>query len=215
MSFDQVRQTLLEELAIDLVIDVGANAGQYATRVRAAGYRGSIVSLEPLHDAYQQLLEAAETDPLWATHNLAAGPTVAETVIHVAGNSYSSSLLPMAERHVQAAPESVYVTDQRIGMVTLDSMGLIEDEDRAMLKMDTQGSELQVLAGASHTLGQVEIVETEMELVPLYVGQPLATDVCVVLRDAGFVPVALDVAFADPTTGELLALDGLFRRVAS
>ena len=100
-------------------------------------------------------------------------------------------------------------------MVTLDSMRLIGDAGRAMLKMDTQGTELQVLAGASRSLSQVYIIETEMELVPLYVGQPLATDVCAVLRDAGFVPVALDVAFADPTTGELLALDGLFRRASS
>ena len=38
----------LERQAIDAVVDVGANAGQYAARLRAAGWRGPILSIEPI-----------------------------------------------------------------------------------------------------------------------------------------------------------------------
>lgn len=57
---------------------------------------------------------------------------------------------------------------------------------------------------------RVEVIEVELSLVPLYDGQDLAPTVCQMLRSEGFVPLALDVAFTDPTTGEILCLDGLF-----
>ena len=38
----------LERQAVDAVIDVGANLGQYATRLREAGWRGPVLSIEPI-----------------------------------------------------------------------------------------------------------------------------------------------------------------------
>ena len=86
-------------------LDVGANTGQFAQDLRASGYRGHIVSFEPLSDAHAALLVTASWDPLWDVADrcaVGAGDRWAE--INIAGNSYSSSLLPMLDLHREAAP---------------------------------------------------------------------------------------------------------------
>ena len=42
------RIKLLDSYSIDLILDVGANTGQYAARMRGIGYAGEIVSFEPM-----------------------------------------------------------------------------------------------------------------------------------------------------------------------
>ena len=50
-----LRARLLASERIDLLLDVGANEGQYALRMRRAGFQGRIVSFEPLSDAFAAL----------------------------------------------------------------------------------------------------------------------------------------------------------------
>jgi hypothetical protein len=87
-------------LQIDLLLDVGANIGQYVIENRQQGYLGQVVSFEPLPQAYDTLLENAAGDPLWMLQaRCAVGSAIGETVIHISKNSYSSSLLPMLASH--------------------------------------------------------------------------------------------------------------------
>lgn len=207
------RLRLLREREVEIVFDVGANAGQYASRLREDGYEGVIVSFEPLAEAYERLEGAAAADPKWHTMRVALAEEPGTATIHVSANSYSTSFLPITGRCVDAAPGAAYVGTELVDVATLDLLAL--PPGAAMLKIDVQGTEPSVLRGAREFLRQVEAVEAELSLVPLYKGQDLAPAVCQLLRNEGFVPVALDVAFADPTTGEILCLDGLFARVRS
>src|SRR5262245_4945741 len=50
---------------VDLVLDIGANTGQWASELRRAGYRGDIISFEPLSSAHEQLEKNAHNDPRW------------------------------------------------------------------------------------------------------------------------------------------------------
>lgn len=54
------------------------------------------------------------------------------------------------------------------------------------LKIDTQGSELDILKGASDVIKTVRSIEVEVEFNPMYIGQPLFHDVDRFLRDQGF-----------------------------
>ena len=87
------RRRLLERAGVDAVLDVGANIGQFAMELRAdLGWRGRIVSFEPLAAAHAMLAARAAEDGRWDAHPYALGDRDGSARIGVAGNSYSSSL---------------------------------------------------------------------------------------------------------------------------
>jgi FkbM family methyltransferase len=208
---------LLAERNTGLALDVGANDGAYVRALRAGGYRGRVVSFEPLSEAYRRLHEAAVDDPLWQCIRLALGADTGNAELHVAGNSSSSSLLPMTEHHRLGAPESAYVGSERVAVAPLDSFWgeLWQPGERIFLKLDVQGYEGQVLEGATKTLADVHVLQCELSLVPLYEGQSLLTDVVERLGGVGFELASLDSVFRDPRSGRLLQVDGLFVRSRS
>lgn len=204
-------------LGIRTLIDVGANSGQYATMVRAAGYEGHIVSCEPLSAPFAHLRANAARDPAWHTERLALGAEVGEVSVHIAGNSYSSSVLPMLDAHLDAAPESRYVADERAPMSTVDRLltGYTHLPDQLMLKIDVQGYEWEVLLGAEQTLSRLAAVQVELSMTPLYDGQRLMGDIVDLLTSAGLEPWALEPGFCDSRTGRMLQCDGIFVRPAA
>ena len=208
------RRSLLERYSVSVVIDVGANTGQFARTVRAEGYRGRVVSFEPVADAFDELARRAARDPAWDCRRLALGNRDGVAEIHVARNSVSSSLLTVLDRHVSAAPAARAARAERVPIARLDSVAgeLLPAAGAAYLKLDVQGSELDVLRGGEATLARVAAIEAELSLVPLYGGQPLFADVLDWLDVAGFNLVSLEQGFTDPGTGQLLQLEGLFVR---
>ena len=212
--FDRRRARLMEDNQVDLVLDVGASRGYYARTLRALGYCGSIVSFEPLPGSYATLEQRARDDASWTVEQVALGNSDGEAVIHVSGNSVSSSLLPMAGRHVAAAPEAGYVASENVPVARLDSVAgtYVGETTRAYLKMDVQGYEDQVLLGATDTLSQVVLVESELSLCHLYDGQMLCVDMIRLLAGLGFDLVAVEDAFVEAATGRTLQIDGIFAR---
>lgn len=208
------RRRLLEVHAIDTVLDVGANAGQFGRELRRLGFRGRLVSFEPLSVAFAQLERAARGDPQWQVHRHALGEAEGSQQIHVAANSESSSLLPMLPRHEAAAPQATYVGTERIEVRPLDAVfdSVCAGARRIYLKIDTQGYEQQVLRGAARSLEAIDTVQLEMSLVPLYEGQALFPELQADMNGRGYTLVALENAFGDGRTGQLLQVDAIFHR---
>ncbi len=146
---------------------------------------------------------------------MAIGSENGEADLHVAANSVSSSFLPMLETHLRNAPESRYVSTERVQVRTLDSLvlpDLLKSGKRTLLKIDTQGHEHKVLSGAAATLDLVDLIECELSLVPLYEGQYLFQDMIDLFRSRGFVPVYFEPGFGDTETGYCLQLESIFAR---
>jgi FkbM family methyltransferase len=200
---------------VDLVFDVGANIGQYGMRARDAGYRGRIVSFEPLPLAHELLTQVAKADKCWTVHPRAAvGSRPGKTEINISKNSYSSSILPMLATHSSAAPESVYIGKAATDVITLDSVFKIyrPGNERTFLKIDTQGFERVVLEGAERSLPQIIGVQLELSTVPLYENQSLYGHFLDYFEDRGFALWSLIPGFTDPGTGRMLQFDGIFVR---
>jgi len=210
-----VRDGFCESRRVNVIFDVGANTGQFALQLRAGGYRGKIVSFEPLFAAFHQLTEAAAHDPDWAVLNYALGSQEASADINVANNSWSSSLLDMLPAHTKAAPGSAYIGRERIMIKTLDSVfsDYCKSDDRAFLKIDTQGFTKRVLEGSEKSLASVRGLQIEMSLVQLYEGEPLIDELVSFLRGRGFTLVYVFPEFFDERTGQELQVNGLFFRL--
>ena len=205
----------LRTFDIDLVIDIGANNGQFAKELRAGGYSGRIVSFEPLTTAHRRLLQASKNDSAWQVHSRCAlGDHLGEIELNISGNSVSSSILPMLTAHSDAAPASTYLGSETAPLTTVDHAVLpyFEGAKAPFLKIDTQGYEWYVLDGALATLPKVRGIQVELSLVPLYEGQRLWRECIERLEAAGFVLWALQPVFIDPANGRTLQWDGLFFR---
>jgi FkbM family methyltransferase len=211
---DLRRVKLLRSEAIDLVLDVGANAGQYAQRLRGAGYEHRIVSFEPLAEAFAELQRAATADPLWEVRRLALGDQDGNAEIHVSANSWCSSLLEMGERHLQSAPDSAYTGAETVPLARLDSLWdeLVRGDERVFLKLDVQGFEMHVLRGVAEHLERLTGVQAELALTKLYEGDPPWREVIDHLEARGFQLAGLEPGFEDPRTGRMLQADGIFLR---
>jgi FkbM family methyltransferase len=208
------RLRIVEDNRVSVVIDAGANHGQFARELRQSGYQGRILSLEPLSTAFAALDAAARTDPLWECHRVAVADADGQAELHVAGNSVSSSLLAMEARHLEAAPASRYVASERVRTARLDALAddFLRDGDRIYLKLDVQGSESKAIEGARGLLAHVVAIETELSLVALYRNQTPFRDMLELLDAVGYDPVSLEPAYADPRNGHVLQVDGIFLR---
>jgi FkbM family methyltransferase len=208
----RLRAQTLEHLGVDLVLDVGANIGQFGGDVRAFGYTGDMVSYEPMREAFTQLEGAAAGDPRWTPVRSAIGAEAGELELHIAGNSISSSLLPMADRHADIAPLSVYVGAEKVPVERLDAIAAeaVTAATAPFLKIDTQGYESLVLDGAEGILDQLVGIELELSLVTLYEGQALMGEMVERMGDAGFGLWALSPGLVDTNAGQTLQMDGIF-----
>jgi FkbM family methyltransferase len=204
---------LLKKEQINLILDIGANTGQFASEIREAEYDGRIISFEPLSSAHAELKNRASKDPRWIiADRTAIGARKDSIEIHVSANSVSSSILNMLSTHSDAAPESGYMGTETVAVNPLDSLFKAGPDDRVAMKIDVQGYERQVLEGARGVLASSLVVISEMSLVPLYEGQILANEFWELMIADGFEAWSLEPGFRHPETKRMLQVDGIFVR---
>jgi FkbM family methyltransferase len=154
---DTLKQNLsnvFDSAAINCVIDVGANNGQYGTMLREISYSRRIVSFEPVAEAFEQLERNSRDDRDWEAVNIALGAE--ESVLEInrlKASDLSSFRQPNAYGNERFAKGMEFVERQQVEMKTLAQLweGVVGgiDEPRVFLKMDTQGFDLEVLNGGS------------------------------------------------------------------
>ena len=206
---------LLLHHKIELLFDVGANFGQYAMHTRESGYKGKIISFEPLPDAYEKILKNSKNDPLWTIHKRCAlGSGISKMEINISQNSQSSSILSMLHSHSSAAPESSYIGKTKTDVITLDSIfdSYRKNDEKILLKIDVQGFESEVLKGLALNLKNIFAVEIELSVVPLYEKQELCNYFFSFFEKNGFTLWSLVPVFQRDETGELLQFDAVFVR---
>jgi len=198
----------VKDLNLDVVVDVGANVGQFGVGLIDAGFKGRLISFEPLAAEHAQLTERARSFPNWqVASRVALGENDGELLIHRAGNSESSSFLPMLQKHIHEAPDSQVIGEERVAVRRLDRCPEVTKEaGNLFLKVDTQGYELRVLQGATGIMPRVAGLLLEASIVPLYEGCPLIAEVMDNLRQYGFEVADLYGAFASKD-GQMLQVN--------
>lgn len=209
------RIALLNHNQIDVIIDVGANIGQYGSEMRNLGFKGEIISFEPIKEAFQKLKKNAARDPNWKVYNFSIGERDGQTTINVSENSVSSSLLENLPQLIESAPEARFLKKETVEIKKLDSIfDTLNIRDKNIyLKIDTQGYEEMVLLGADKTLQFIKGIQIEMAFNPSYKGAIVYHEMKAKLRHLGFHLRALENGFYDKKTGEQLEVDGVFFKI--
>jgi FkbM family methyltransferase len=209
------KKQIFASYAIDTVLDIGANTGQFAEHLRHdLGYTGRIFSFEPQSRVFEELKANAEGDARWKVYKWALGEAASTAEINISRNSLGSSLLTVLPTFLKSAPNAVCVGKEVIQVKPLDSFfsDYCTTENNVYLKIDTQGFESRVLKGAERSLPQIDTVQMEMSLVPLYQDELLIHDMCTLMAGKGYTLVSLEGVFADSRSGQLMQVDGIFHR---
>lgn len=209
---------LLPKLGIDCLLDVGANHGQYGSMLRRSGYQGRIASFEPVKASFEILRARAAKDPQWSVFNYALGAKAGEQMIHVSRSTVMASFLDATEFSHKQFPDGMPVArDEKVTIRTLDEVfGLVTEglkAPRVFLKMDTQGFDLRVFAGAKRSLPLVRGLQTEISIQAIYEEMPDYLESLTTYTKAGFVMTGLYPVSRDKQTLALIELDCVMRRV--
>ncbi len=206
---------VLDRHGIGTVLDVGANAGQYARRLRRAGYIGRIVSFEPLTAVHASLTTAAVDDPMWeVAPRMALGDGDGSVTLNVSAESDMSSTLDFTDEMRTLLDDSGYVGTEQATLSRLETVfdRFVRPGARVLLKVDTQGTERQVVEGAGAALDRISLLQLEMSIVPVYQGEPSYLDTIAWLASLGFQPVLFIPGYFNRRTARLIAMDGIFAR---
>lgn len=179
---------LLEEPLV--IADVGCRWGfadtweQLGGRCRAIGFEPDERECELLRDRYRgQPWVEIVAHALGRT----AGPATLYITREPACSSLYRPLDDVVDSHPRLEPQRLADREQ-IETVALDDWCAENGVDRIdLVKLDTQGSELDVLRGSVRTLERVVAVQTEVEFNRMYEAQPLFGDLDRFLREQGFV----------------------------
>ena len=168
-------------------MDIGANVGQFALAVRQCIPEARIDSFEPLPVPAKRFLALFQGDDAVVLHPYAIGPEACTLEMHVAAAQDSSSLLPIGEAQARLFPGT-----QEVGRIPVKVAPLHHlisaplPEEKAVIKIDVQGFELEALRGCEHWLDRFLAVYVECSFMPLYEGQALAHEVIDWLHPHGF-----------------------------
>jgi FkbM family methyltransferase len=183
---------LLDRYHIDLVIDVGANEGQFGRTLRGLiGYTGRILSFEPVATAFGELQQACGLDPAWEAFPIALGAERGCLPIHIGNSTLFSSFLQSNPYLRERFGEGTEGREQQTAEVHrldafLQTLDLDLNQARMLLKMDTQGFDLQVFAGAAGVLSRVVALQSELSAIPIYRGMPPLTQSLATFEKEGF-----------------------------
>ena len=203
---------VIGRLRLATVVDVGANVGQFSLLTRALHPDARIVAFEPLPEAADIYRRVFADDPRAMLHQAAISPDAGTATMHVSASADSSSLLPITDRQSELFPGTEEVGTAQVEAGPLGGFVAAEDlAAPAMLKIDVQGFELEVLRGSHALLGFFDWVYVEASFEPLYANQALAGDVTAFLEENGFVEEGrYNVSRA--RDGSPIQADFLFRR---
>ena len=201
---------LFEMYGVNCVLDVGAHEGEYAQRLRAGGYRGRIVSFEPVPRACAELERAAADDPEWRVQQIALGREDDTMTMNAVPGTLSSLREPTefgARRYKRLRdPDPVEVQVRRLdGM--LDELFAGLEEARPYLKLDTQGFDLDVFTGAGDRIAEFVGMQSELPLMQIYEGMPRLPEAIGVYEAAGFDVAAMYPVSRQGKTGRVLEFD--------
>jgi FkbM family methyltransferase len=208
-AFEMTRALRVQGLRPGLVIDGGANVGQFARAAAETFPDARVVSFEPLPEIAEQFRANLGSEPRVRLIESALGSS--SGTLSFGRNPYSlaSSALPVVagDALVKAHVETITVP-----VTTLDEA--LEDiaiPPEALLKLDLQGFEAEALRGADQTLRSVSHVLLEIALRPSYEGEPTFEALLDQLRPYGFRFLRPVEILRDPS-GEIVQMDALFAR---
>ncbi len=207
---------ILQNFGIDKVLDVGANTGQFAEALFDFGYKGKVVSFEPTSDAYAQIQKRVAKYPQWSlADRMAIGDIDGTVEINISRDTNFNSIKDLDADYVDYNNQSEVIAQETVRISRIDSLQgeYFDSSESIMLKVDTQGFEKEVLAGAQESLKYIKGIKIEIPIQPVYQNVNLRVlEMFNYMDERGYVCVSLSEIGVNHDTGIVQEVDGIFVR---
>lgn len=195
------------------IVDIGANRGQFALACRVLLPSAKVISFEPLPNAGAIFNEFFQDDPNVKLFRVAVGPNLSQEIMHISARDDSSSLLPIGLEQAKRFPGTEEVGTINVDVAPLDNFLKLSDLSApALLKIDVQGYEFEVLKGCQSLLQKFDHVYCECSFIELYTGQKLVDSIIDWLYQHGF-RLAGVYNLSHGKSGKAIQADFLFERM--
>lgn len=196
------------------IVDIGANKGQFTLACRALSPASKIISFEPLPNVAARFAEFFKDDQSVRLYRAAIGPFQGQELMHLSAKDDSSSLLPMGDAQVKAFPGTEEVGTIHVDVAPLDHFLKLSDISApALLKIDVQGYEYEVLLGCESLIASFDHVYCECSFLELYTGQKLVDSIADWLYRHGFrLAGVYNISYAK--SGKAIQADFMFERMS-
>ena len=198
---------------IDLVIDIGANEGQFAKKIIDYGFRNKIISFEPIKNVNKILRYNSKNHQNWiVSKSFGFGNLNQTQFINVSKNSVSSSILEINKKHLQAQPDARTIGKEKIRLITLNSyLNKYKFKNKSIfIKIDTQGYEKKIILGAKKVLNRVTGLMIEVSISKVYKKEADYMAIINLMKKLDFYVWSIERGFTDKKTGQVLQLDIIF-----
>jgi FkbM family methyltransferase len=193
-SYHRFLRDYLRRMEINVVLDVGGFVGDWARELLEIGYRGRIISFEPVPDSFAKLKQSMEHNPQWSGLPFGLSDENRTTVINTYSKGNFNSLLELRPDEARWwSVDASQRTQTTIQLRRLDSVlpelldGL--QSPRVFLKLDTQGHDVNVVRGATGVLDRITGIQSELPVVHAYDGMICMRDALDFYANLGFVPI--------------------------
>lgn len=208
-----IKNNWLKEKNIVSILDIGANTGQFAEKIRWVLPKATIFSFEPIPAVFVSLTENFKNDPNFKAYNLGLGNENGIIDFYLNDYSDSSSFLEMTDLVKANFPIIANENKIQVKVMKLDDvLNITEIKKPFIAKIDVQGFESQVIAGGTEILKNAEYIIVEVSFAELYKKQPLFHSIYNLLRELDFEYVGNFDQLASYVTGEILQADAIFKK---
>jgi FkbM family methyltransferase len=199
---------------IQLVLDVGANEGQFIKTSLALMPKVPVYAFEPNPNLVQKLQKSHKDTEKVKIFPVALGSKPGTLPLNISNFSPASSFLNPSSQVISEFPETKIENTIEVKVERLDT--LIQNtnikQDSCLLKIDVQGFELEVLKGATTTFALIDVIVCEVNLAHLYDGQSTLESLVSFLKQYNYQLVDINLPVYSRSTHEILYVDLAFKK---
>lgn len=197
---------------IKVIIDIGANNGEFAEFLSTYFDAKLTIAIEPLPGCAAQIRQREKAIKNLTVFECAVSDHEGQAVLFENVYAPASSLLPVSKISSDEFPQTAgHQKEEVVAVRRLDDLiDLGPHEKEILIKIDVQGLEDKVMRGGEKTFRSAKFVLIEMSFVPMYDGQPLFEEAHELLVNMGFRFSGIKNQVDSLTTGRPLFMHCLY-----
>lgn len=214
-AFDVQKQLIGSDQKEKVIFDVGAYNGKVSLKYNNLFPNSTLYSFEPFPNSFALLKENTAAYPNINIYNKGLGANVGVSKFHSNQFAETNSILATHEAGNSNWWDKDFLTTKEVIDVELTTIDQVVKENNVskidILKMDVQGAEYLVLEGAKESIekGMIDLIYTEIILIPTYQNQKPFDEMLRLYRQKGFEIFTIATASHAPS-GQLQFVDAIF-----